>query len=128
MTAYYPNVSPFSAGLRCRCPRCGVGALFEGFLTVAERCPNCGLDLRAADSGDGPAVFVIFVTGPLVTALALWVESVFEPPYWVHLALWGPAVLGGSLALLRPFKATLIALQYRYKAGDTGRHTFSERD
>ena len=122
----YPEVSPFQAGLRCRCPRCGIGRLFSGFLTVADSCSVCGLDLKAADSGDGPAIFVIFIVGPIVTLLALWVEAAFEPPYWVHMVLWGPTILLGSLALLRPFKATLIALQYRHRAGDTGQHTFTD--
>ena len=124
----YPEVSPFSAGMRCRCPRCGIGPLFDGFLTVAETCTTCGLDLKSADSGDGPAVFVIFIVGPIVTLLALWVEAAYEPPYWLHMVLWGPAILGGSLALLRPFKATLIALQYRHRAGDSGQHTFRDED
>ncbi len=121
-------VSPFHAGLRCRCPRCGVGPLFGGFLTVAERCTACGLDLKAADSGDGPAVFIIFLVGPVVVGLAFWVEFAFAPPYWVHMVLWGPAILAGSLALLRPFKATLIALQYKHRAGDTGRITFPSNE
>lgn len=124
----YPEVSPFSAGLRCRCPRCGVGPLFDGFLTLADRCSVCDLDLKSADSGDGPAIFVIFIVGPIITLLALWVEATFEPPYWVHMVLWGPAILLGSLALLRPFKATLVALQYRHRAGDTGQHTFRDDD
>ena len=119
-------VSPFSAGLRCRCPRCGVGALFDGFLTVADRCSSCGLDFSVADSGDGPAIFVIFIVGPIVTGFALWTEMVFQPPYWVHVVLWGPAILAGCLLLLRPFKATLVALQYRHRAGDTGLNTFKD--
>ena len=124
----HPNLSPFATGLRGRCPRCGRGPLFDGFLTVVDRCSVCGLDLKAADSGDGPAVFVIFIVGPIVTGLALWVEMAFQPPYWVHMVLWGPAVLLGCFALLRPFKATLIALQYRHRAGDTGQHTFEDCD
>ena len=120
----YPKVSPFSAGLRCRCPRCGIGPLYAGFLTLAERCTACDLDLKAADSGDGPAVFIIFIVGAVVTGLALWVDIAFAPPYWVHMVLWTPVVLVGCLGLLRPFKATLIALQYQHRAGDTGHHTF----
>jgi len=121
-------VSPFIAGIRCRCPRCGDGALFDGFLTVRPVCSACGLDMAAADSGDGPAVFIIFIVGPVVTGLALWVEVTFSPPYWLHLVLWIPAILGGSLALLRPFKATLIALQYRHRASDSGQQDFGDQE
>ena len=120
-------VSPFSAGIRCRCPRCGVGNLYSGFLTLADRCSACDLDLKAADSGDGPAVFVIFIVGPIVTGLAFWVDVTFQPPYWVHMVVWGPVILAGSLVLLRPFKAMLVALQYRHRAGDTGQHTFDDK-
>lgn len=112
---YFPPVSPFAAGLRCRCPRCGEGKLFQGFLTVAPACPRCGLDYAGVDSGDGPAVFIIMIAGFIVVGLALWTEVSFEPPLWVHVLLWFPLILVLSLGLLRPFKAVLIALQYRHK-------------
>jgi len=117
---YHRRVSPFASGLACRCPRCGRGPLFSGFLQVAERCSDCGFDLQKADSGDGPAVFIIFIMGALVVPLALLVESAFAPPYWLHLVVWPPVILGGTLALLRPMKATLIALQFHHRASDSG--------
>jgi uncharacterized protein (DUF983 family) len=117
---YYPRLSPFSTGLACRCPRCGKGALFRGYLTVAERCSACGLDLRKADSGDGPAVFIIFILGFLVVPLALIVELRFEPPMWLHMTIWPVVIIGGALALLRPMKGVMIALQYRHKASESG--------
>lgn len=109
------DVSPYSAGLRCRCPRCGDGRLFEGVLTVRAACPVCGLDLRANDPGDGPAIFVILILGALVVIAALTVEMKFEPPLWIHALLWPIFILVGAVALLRPFKATLIALQFRHR-------------
>jgi len=63
---------------------------------------------------------VIFIVGPIVTALALWTEVRFEPPIWVHMVLWLPVILGGCLGLLRPLKALMVALQYKHRAGDTG--------
>lgn len=123
-----PPVNPFSAGLRCRCPRCGIGRLFHGLLAVNDRCEACGLDLKSADSGDGPAVFVMFIIGPIAVGLAFWLEMAVAPPYWLHLVLWPPLVVGGSILLLRPFKATLIALQFRHRAGDTGRNTFDREN
>lgn len=56
--------------------------------------------------------------------LAFWFEVSFAPPLWLHVVLWFPAILGGSIALLRPFKAVLVALQYRHKAGEAGTRTF----
>ncbi|MFQ5783553.1 MAG: DUF983 domain-containing protein [Alphaproteobacteria bacterium] len=113
--AFYGDVSPFRAGFGCRCPRCGRGRLFKGFLDIAETCAVCGLDLTRQDSGDGPAVFVILILGFVIVGLALVVEVNFSPPLWLHLLLWFPLILGGSIGLLRPFKATLVALQYRHR-------------
>ncbi|WP_299624025.1 DUF983 domain-containing protein [Pelagibius sp.] len=116
----YGEQSPFRTGLLCRCPRCGEGKLFAGFLTVAPSCTVCGLDLGKQDSGDGPAVFVIFILGFVVVSLAIWVEFTYEPPLWLHMTIWIPVILGGALGMLRPMKGVLIALQYRNKASDSG--------
>ena len=128
MNQSFLPVSPFSAGLRCRCPRCGIGRLFRSLLTVDGRCDVCGLHLEAEDSGDGPAVLVMFAIGPIVVGLAVWLEMSFAPPYWLHLLIWPPFVLIGSIAFIRPFKATLIALQFRHKASDTRLNTFDPKD
>ena len=118
--SYYPPVSVLKAGLLSRCPRCGRGRLFAGYLRVAPRCGNCAFELGQHDSADGPAVFVMFIVGGIVVALALWLEITHEPPYWLHAVLWLPAVTIGSLVLLRPVKALMIALQYRHRAAGFG--------
>ena len=112
--ADYPPISALKAGLASRWPRCGRGRLFSGFLDVAADCDVCGLDLRAQDSGDGPAVFIIMILGFVVVGLALVAEMTFAPPIWLHLVLWTPLTIGGALGLLRPFKATMIALHYKH--------------
>jgi uncharacterized protein (DUF983 family) len=111
-----PN--PFLAGLRGRCPNCGEGALFEGFLKVAPRCGACGYDLAKADTGDGPAVFVILIAGFIVAFAALFTEFALHPPVWVHLLLWLPATVIICGGLLRPTKGLLVASQYKYKASE----------
>ena len=113
--AQYSAVSPLAAGLTCRCPRCGDGKLYDGLLRVAPSCGRCGLDLSAQDSGDGPAVFVIFVAGFLAVLLAYIVEMTFAPPTPVHLAYQIPFVTGISVLLLRIFKAVLVAYQFKHK-------------
>ena len=120
-----PPVSPYGAGLRCHCPRCGKGRLFNGFLELAPRCESCGLDFSFADSGDGPAVFVILIAGFVVVFSAMLVEILWRPPYWLHAALWLPLILLTTLGLLRPAKGLMIALQYHHKA-EEGRLDRSE--
>jgi len=113
---YYPPVSPYSAGLAGKCPRCGQGALFQGFLGIKPRCEVCNLDYTKADSGDGPAVFIMFIVGFVAVSVAFVARFVW---YASILTAFGVSALVAvvlSLGLLRPFKATLIALQYRHKA------------
>jgi uncharacterized protein (DUF983 family) len=109
---------PIARGLRGRCPRCGEGGLFKGFLTIRPRCESCGLDFSFADSGDGPAVFVILIGGAIVVFAALITEVVYQPPYWLHAILWVPLILLVTLVPLRLIKGLLIALQYHHKAAE----------
>lgn len=111
-----PPVSLMKVSLLNRCPRCGKGALFTGFLLVGRSCAVCGLDYSPFQAGDGPAVFVILIVGFVVAGGALIVEVAYHPPYWVHALIWLPTILILSLGLLRPLKAWLIAMQYRHKA------------
>jgi uncharacterized protein (DUF983 family) len=113
-------------GLACRCPRCGNGKLFRGFLTLAPRCEMCGLDYGFADSADGPAFFVMSISGLLVVFSALIVEVVYQPPFWLHAALWIPLILITTLVPLRPMKGLMIALQYHHKA-EEGRFIGGDR-
>jgi len=99
-----------------KCPRCGKGSLLHTFLNLRERCSVCGLNYKFVDTGDGPAVFAIFILGFLVLGGALWVEFGFGPPLWVHVVLWGIVTPILAVGLLRFLKATLIALQYYHKA------------
>ncbi len=114
--ARFAPVPPVSSAMRGRCPRCGEGRLFDGFLATAPRCSACGLDYRFIDSGDGPAVFVILIVGFLVVGLALYVEVAYTPPLWLHALLWLPLTLVLALGGLRPLKGAMIGLQYRHKA------------
>ena len=108
--------SPLLAGLTGRCPRCGTGKLFAGFLALRPRCEHCGLEFSFADSADAPAFFVIFFSGFIVAGSALAVEMIYSPPYWVHALLWGPLILLTTLAPLRPIKGLMIGLQFHHKA------------
>lgn len=113
---FWPPLSSWQTGLAGRCPRCGRGRLFSGLLTVVARCAQCDLDLRSHDSGDGPAVLVIFLLGLLIVPLAVWFEFRFAPPIWVHALIWIPAILGATIGLLRLGKGVLIAQQYKHRS------------
>lgn len=113
--------NPFLIGLRCRCPNCGIGPLFKGYLAVRPVCLTCGADLSRADSGDGPVVFILLIVGSIGCFGILFTELVFHPPAWLELLFWLPTMAVLSLAALRPFKATMIALQFRNQASEARR-------
>lgn len=113
-------ISVFQAALRCRCPRCGQGKLFEGLLTLRKACPVCGLDFGRSDTGDAGAVIVIMVLGAIVIGLAIWVEFRFNPPLWVHAVLWPVVTLPLAVLLTRPMKAALVAAQFRTRPNEMG--------
>ena len=112
----WPPLSPIEVGMKCACPRCGEGRLYDGMLKPAQRCMACGLDYSFIDSGDGPAVFVIMILGFVILGLALLLESVIQPPMWLQFLIWAPVTIVLSLWALRITKAIMIALQYRTAA------------
>lgn len=109
-----PNT--FQAALFGRCPRCGKGHLFTGYLTLDRQCSVCGLDYSVFDPGDGPAVFVILIVGAIAAGGALFVEFTYQPPYWVHAVIWVPTITVLTVLLLRLAKSLLVVLQYKHQA------------
>ena len=118
MTDYHPRLSSVATGLRCACPRCGQGRLYRGLLTVRDVCEECSLDLSKLNTDDGAAFFIIVVYSAVIIPLALWVEFALEPPIWVHILIWLPVIIGGTIALMRPFKAWLVAQHYKHNVDD----------
>lgn len=110
-------VSALSAGLGCKCPNCGQGRVFDGYLRFKTRCEACDADLSIADAGDGPAFFVMFAALIIIVPSAMLFEFAFRPPAFVHILIWPPLTVGFCLLLLRPVKSLLFALQWKHKAG-----------
>jgi uncharacterized protein (DUF983 family) len=92
------------------------GTCVQGLSEGSAECEVCGLDLAFADTGDGPAFFVMSIVGIVVVALALWAEFAYSPPIWLHLVMWSTLSIVLSLALVRPLKGVLVGLQYHHKA------------
>src|SRR5207237_217237 len=105
------------AGFRCRCPRCGKGKLFSGFLTLRPRCEVCGLDY---------ALPIPVTARPYSSCF--WLGLLLSPPRWRRRCCigrpigstrrWLPLILVVALGPLRPLKGMMIALQHYHKAGE----------
>ncbi|MGE0179751.1 MAG: DUF983 domain-containing protein [Sphingomonas sp.] len=120
-----PNITdastvPARAALRGLCPRCGAPTLFNGVVAFAPRCRACGLNYSAFNVGDGPAAFLIFIVGGIVTGSAIALELSASPPWWLHALLWLPLTVLLTLVLLRLAKGLLLALEYRHRAREVG--------
>jgi uncharacterized protein (DUF983 family) len=112
----WPRLSPARTGLRGRCPRCGRGHLFNGFLSIAPKCDVCGLEFSFADPADGPAFFVMtFFCLPGVF-LGVWLEVGAGVSYLTNALITVPVLLVTCILPLRPLKGWLVASQYVYKA------------
>ena len=99
----------------CRCPRCAEGRIFRGFLDLLPACTGCNLPLAKADAGDGPAVLLTFVLGFLIVPPVLYFALHSDWPMWLHSLVWGSLILAATLGAVRPAKALMVGLQYRYK-------------
>ena len=109
-------------GFRCRCPKCGEGKLFRKFLKVADQCNACGEPYHYHRADDLPAYLMVLLLGHILVPLAITIELLYSPPYWLHLLLWMPIGAGMAIGLLQPVKGAVVAFQWR-----AGMHGFAKQ-
>ncbi|MBZ6076854.1 DUF983 domain-containing protein [Microvirga puerhi] len=108
-----PNrMTAMKRGFACRCPACGEGRLFKGFLKVVDSCDVCGAEMHHHRADDLPPYITIFIVGHLVGYGILMTETRLEWPMWVHLAIWPALTLVLCLVLMQPIKGAVVGLQY----------------
>ncbi len=117
-----PRLAALWRGLRRRCPSCGEGALFTGYLRVAAACGNCGQALEGHRADDAPPYFTVLVVGHIVFTGVLLGETNLAPPLWLHLGFWLLLALVLALYLLPRFKGALIGLQWSLSMHGFGGH------
>jgi len=119
---FYPDFSPAQTGLRGKCPRCARGPLFDGYLTVAEKCSNCGLSYSFADAGDGATWFVMLFACVIGVGSIFGLEAAYSPPIWVHAIVGLLLIVVVPLLMLRPVKGLLLAQQWKTNAHEGRQH------
>ena len=115
---YYPDISALKTGIAGKCPRCGRGRLFAGYLTVAKSWSSCGLSFEFADGGDGAAWFVMLFVCIVGVGSILGIEVAYAPPFWVRVLIAIPLLIVLPMLLLRPVKGLLLCQQWKTGAGD----------
>lgn len=102
-------LTALARGLGRRCPRCDRGALLAGYIAMRPRCTSCGLDFEPYRADDAPAYFTILIVGHIVVPGLLVMEKTLHPETWVQMAVWLPATLLLTLAMLPFIKGATIA-------------------
>lgn len=128
-----PLMPALGRGWRRRCPSCGGGPMFEGYLKVRRACASCGEELFHHRADDIPAWGVLVIVCKLLGVGLLWVEFTFSPPTWVHWAIWPAITLPLVLWLLPRVKGSVVGLQWAQRmhgfgqSRETAGETASER-
>ncbi|NKE45883.1 DUF983 domain-containing protein [Roseomonas frigidaquae] len=102
-----------SRGMRNRCPVCGEGKVFRGYLRVVDECEVCHAPLGSLRADDLPPYITIFVAGHILLPPVFWVEKAWMPPMWLHMAVWLPAFTIACTLLLRPIKGGTVGWMTR---------------
>lgn len=100
-------------GARNRCPVCGQGRVFQGYLKVVPECEVCRAPLGRLRADDAPPYFVIFIAGHLLIPPVLWIEKAYQPPMWLHMVVWLPLFAIVCILLLRPVKGATVGWMMR---------------
>uniref|UniRef100_UPI004047FF98 DUF983 domain-containing protein n=1 Tax=Yoonia sp. TaxID=2212373 RepID=UPI004047FF98 len=107
-----PAKSAILRGIRRRCPNCGKGKMFLGYLRVVDSCDVCGEELRHHRADDGPAYLTILIVGHLLAPLLLFVWTNFRPDPLVMIAIFASFTVSVSLFLLPRLKGLVVAIQW----------------
>lgn len=107
--------------LRRRCPQCGEGRLFAGYLKTAPQCEACGLDISGHRADDLPPYLTILLVGKLVISGLLAMETAFAPPAWFAYGFWAVATVALCVTILPYVKGAVLGLQYAWRM-----HGFAE--
>jgi uncharacterized protein (DUF983 family) len=95
-----------------RCPNCGTGAVFDGYLKVRSSCAACGHALDTYRADDAPPYFTIFIVGHIIVGAMVMLDRFVLLPLWGQAALWLPLTLFLTLALLRPIKGAVLGVMW----------------
>ena len=101
-------------GFRGRCPVCGKGRLFDGFLRVVQECEDCHAPLGLARADDAPPYFTILIVGHIVIPALVIMQKLYDPPTWLMSAIFVPLTVILALGLIRPVKGATVGLMLSF--------------
>ena len=99
-------------GFRRRCPQCGDGHMFTGFLKVVDRCPVCQESLSGHRADDGPAYLTILIVGHLLAPILIYAFVEYRPDPLLLATIFTVGTVGLSLYLLPRLKGLVVGIQW----------------
>ena len=105
-------------GVRERCPECGRGRLFAGYLKQAPACTSCGAATGEIAAEDGPPWLTVLMLGPLLAALTFISARHEALPLWMRLGGLGAFAILAVLVMLPRVKGGLIGALWGMRARD----------
>ncbi len=107
-----PTGEAMRRGALGKCPACGKGKLFRGYLKVADQCPHCHEELHHQRADDGPAYLTILIVSHVMAPILLWVFIAYRPEPMTMLLGFGIGTVVASLLILPRIKGAMIGLQW----------------
>lgn len=99
-------------GWRRKCPNCGTGPMFKGYLKVRDHCPVCKEDLSHHRADDGPAYLTILIVGHLLAPLLHVAFVHWRPDPLILFTIFAVGCVALSLYLLPRLKGGVVAFQW----------------
>ncbi|WP_377288367.1 DUF983 domain-containing protein [Rhizobium sp. SG2393] len=123
-----PVARSMRRGFLNRCPACGQGRLFGGFLKTVDHCASCDQRLDDHRADDLPPYIVITIVGHIMVGGYMATDLVWTLNTWQHLAIWAPLTVLASVALMQPVKGAVIGLQWALRMHGFGDHPDAPED
>lgn len=111
----YTILSSMGRGFKRKCPHCGEGKVFKGYLKLSNNCSNCKAPVGEIRADDLPPYLTIFLVGHIIVPALVYVEAVYHPPMWMQMAIWPSLTLLLTLGILPFMKGAAVGLMWHLK-------------
>lgn len=114
-----PLLTAMRRGVFGRCPACGQGPAFAGWLRVTQTCPVCTAPLGTIRADDAPPYFTVFILAHIVIGALVALERSVTLSVTTELMIFLPATLLLAVGLIRPVKGATLGLMLRMDMGQS---------
>lgn len=99
-------------GWNRKCPQCGSGPMFQGYLKVRDECQVCNEQLHHHRADDGPAYLTILIVGHIMAPFMHILFVSYRPEPLVMFSILAVGCVGLSLYLLPRLKGVVVSIQW----------------